>query len=312
MTDVIELLTLLNNIFGNHRAQGRNEYLFFCPFCSHHKPKLAINVETGRWHCWVCETRGRSLISLLKKVNAPQSRIKQLRSLLHEDIQFEETEESTKALVLPFEFKPLWNTTKDYEARHAMVYLKSRGVTMTDIIKHNIGYCSDGEYANRIIIPSYDKEGQLNFFTARAYRDIKPPYRNPIGSKNIVGFESLISWKFDILICEGPLDAIAARRNAIPLFGKTLSQELRNKIILNRPPGVYLMLDRDAVLNAVKIAQDLVKQDMKVYIVQLDEKDPSSAGFQNIWSAIKSTEEVTLNDLVKLRLFSNDNLCNKT
>jgi len=303
MTDAIELLTLLDNVLGNHKAQGRNEYLFFCPFCSHHKSKLAVNIETGRWHCWVCETRGRSLISLLKKVNAPRSRIKQAASLLNENIQFADADEPTKDLVLPSEFHPLWKATKDYEARHAMVYLKSRGVTMTDIMKYNIGYCSEGEYAYRIIIPSYDETGKLNFFTARAYRDLKPPYRNPIGSKNIVGFESLISWNFPIVICEGPMDAIAIRRNAIPLFGKTLPEKLLEKILTHNVKEVYLALDQDALKNALRIAKVLMDQNVNVYVVELEGSDPGSVGFEGMLSRIKDTsDKLTFSDLVKAEL----------
>ena len=300
MTDVIELLTLLDNILGNHRAQGRNEYLFSCPFCAHHKPKLAVNVETGRWHCWVCEARGRSLVSLLKKANAPRSRIKQVAALLDENIQFAEAEEPTEILVLPFDFKPLWKMSKNYEARHAMVYLKNRGVTMADIIKHNIGYCSEGEYAYRIVIPSYDGEGKLNFFTARAYRETNPPYKNPIGSKNIVGFESLISWDFPIVICEGPMDAIAIRRNAIPLFGKTLPEKLLEQILTHEVQEVYLALDRDALKNALRIAKILMEQNVNVYVVEMEKSDPGSVGFEGMLSKIKATsEKLTFSNLIK-------------
>jgi len=300
MTEIIELLTLLDNVLGNHRVQGRNEYLFFCPFCSHHKPKLAVNVETGRWHCWVCETRGRSLVSLLKKANAPQSRVKQVAALLNENIQFAEVTEPTEALVLPSEFHPLWKATKDYEAKHAIVYLQSRRITMADVIKYNIGYCPSGEYAYRIIIPSYDEDGTLNFFTARTYRDQKPPYRNPIGSKNVVGFESLISWNFPIVICEGPMDAIAIRRNAIPLFGKTLSEKLLEKILTRGVKDVYLALDRDALKNSLRIAKVLMDQNVNVHVVELEGKDPSAVGFKEIRRRIEATSnKLTFSDLIR-------------
>jgi len=300
MTDVIELLTLLDNSLGNHRSQGRNEYLFFCPFCSHHKPKLAVNVETGQWHCWICETSGRSLVSLLKKVNAPRNKINQLAKLLHQDIQFAETDEPSGDLMLPAEFKPLWKKHKDYESKHALAYLKRRGITPSDIIKHNIGYCSDGLYAYRIIIPSYDHRGRLNFFTARAYRDLKPPYRNPPCSKNVVGFESLISWDFPIVICEGPMDAIAIRRNAIPLFGKTLPEKLLEKIFEHNVKEVYLALDQDALKNALRIAKTLMDQNINVYIVKLDGKDPGSVGFEKMLGRIKNTKDkLTLGGLIK-------------
>jgi hypothetical protein len=52
-----------------------------------------------------------------------------------------------------------------------MLYLilKSRGITKNDIEKYNIGYCETGRYAKMIIIPSYDENGQLNYFTGRSF-----------------------------------------------------------------------------------------------------------------------------------------------
>jgi len=304
MTDVIELLTILDNVIGSHRSQGRNEYLFFCPFCSHHKPKLAVNVETGRWHCWVCDSRGRSLFSLLKKANAPRSRIKQVAKLLQQNIQFATAEEPIKDLVLPTEFHPLWKSTRDYEAKHAIMYLQSRRITMSDVIKHNIGYCPTGDYAYRLIIPSYDEEGKLNFFTGRSYRESNFPYKNPVGSKNVVGFESLISWDFPITICEGPMDAIAIRRNAIPLFGKTLPEALMEKMKIYDVTEVYLALDQDALKNALRIAQTLMKEDVNVHVVEMDGRDPSDLGFSGIQRKIQSAnEKLTLGDWVSTRFY---------
>ena len=36
-----------------------------------------------------------------------------------------------------------------------------RGLSFDDIIRYNLGYCLSGTYQNRIIIPSYDSDGQL-------------------------------------------------------------------------------------------------------------------------------------------------------
>jgi len=264
---------------------------------------LAVNVETGRWHCWVCDSRGRSLVSLLKKANAPRSRIKQVAKLLQQNIQFATAEESPKDYVLPTEFHPLWKSTRDYEAKHAIMYLQSRRITMSDIIKHNIGYCPTGDYAYRLIIPSYDEEGKLNFFTGRSYRESNFPYKNPIGSKNVVGFESLVVWKpWPILICEGPFDAFALRRNAIPLFGKTISSKLRDAILGNGTTDVYLVLDEDALSSALTIAQEFMYNNINVYVVQLDDKDPGVIGFERMKILINNTKKLSFSELIRLKV----------
>ncbi len=59
--------------------------------------------------------------------------------------------------------KPLSEITeKDIVGRHALAYLKKRGVSKHDILKYNIGYCDGGAFDKMIVIPSYNNEGKLN------------------------------------------------------------------------------------------------------------------------------------------------------
>lgn len=298
----MEVISFLDNVLGSHQVAQRNEYLWNCPFCSHHKPKLAINVGTGNWHCWVCPTKGRTLFGLLKMMGI-KDRYKELSAILGETPRSTVDDKIDTVLVLPPEYKPLWKVQeRDLEGRHALVYLSSRDIYKTEIMKYRLGYCDSGEYAGRIIMPSYDESGKLNFFVGRSHYDSPLPYKNPQSTKNIVGFESLISWKFGILICEGPLDAISIRRNAIPLFGKTMPSKLRDSILANKPPEVYFVLDADAISDSLKMAHDLLCNDIKTYVVQLLDSDPSLLGFENVWELIHATEELTDNSLNKLRL----------
>jgi hypothetical protein len=81
-----------------------------------------------------------------------------------------------------------------------------------------------------IIIPSYDANGKLNYFTARSFeKDPYTKYRNPETSRDIIPFELFINWDLPIILCEGPFDAMAIKRNAIPLFGKNIQSILNEK-----------------------------------------------------------------------------------
>lgn len=305
MTDVIQLLSFLDNILGTHIPQQRNEYAWTCPFCSHHKLKLAVNLSSGQWHCWICNTAGRSLFSLLKRMDVPKTRISELVKLLDQEWKFTPSKKEIEtALILPPEYNPLWKVGhRDLEGRHALAYLKRRGITMTEIMKYQLGYCSFGEYHGRIIIPSYDENLKLNFFVGRAYYDCTLPYKNPRVSKNIVGFESLVSWEFPIVICEGPMDAMAIRRNAIPLFGSTLQSTLRDKIISAGRSEVILALDADALQKTYKIAYDLIRQGLDVYIIEMYDKDPSELGFDFMANEIRNQRDrVSFNDVIKRRV----------
>ena len=72
----------------------------------------------------------------------------------------------------------------------------------------------------------------LNYFVARAYyEEDKWKHKNPPTSKDIVGFELHVNWDMPIVLVEGAFDAIAIKRNAIPLFGKTISNTLKKRIV---------------------------------------------------------------------------------
>ena len=60
-----------------------------------------------------------------------------------------------------------------------------------------------------------------------------------------------------VVLVEGMFDAIAVRRNSIPLLGKIMSDKLKQVLIETKPPEVYVMLDRDAQKEAMKIEQYL-------------------------------------------------------
>lgn len=302
----MDIYTFLTNLLGSHAQLHGGETLWSCPFCHHHKKKLAIKLPEGRWHCWVCEEKGSNLHTLLKKLDAPKAQHQELAQIMGEPITVKVDDKPTDRIFLPKEYEPLWTPPekKDYEKANALRYLRSRGVTAIDILKYQIGFCREGRYRNRLIFPSHDERGAVNFFSTRTYYDATPPYINPPGLKNkIIFYESQISWNLEICICEGPLDAIAIRKNAIPLLGKTLSEKLRHLILTRQPPKVYIVLDADAIKNSIKIAEDLIKCGVDIYIVRLKEtEDPASMGFESVWEAIRKAEKLTFGKLITLKL----------
>ena len=58
---------------------------------------------------------------------------------------------------------------------------------MVDVIRYGMGYCEEGLYANRIIVPSYSSDGELNYFVGRDIYEGGMKYKNPPVSKDIVG-----------------------------------------------------------------------------------------------------------------------------
>ena len=148
-----------------------------------------------------------------------------------------------------------------------MNYLRARGVSRAEILKWKIGYCVSGDYARRIIIPSFDAEGYVNYFIARAYDGAWLRYKNPQASRDIVFNELYLDWDKDVILVEGVFDAIVAG-NAIPLLGSILNSStgLFARLVQENPV-VYLALDSDAADKERKIIKKLLQYDIDVYKV---------------------------------------------
>jgi len=240
---------ILKKAFGRHWMTN-NELLFQCPKCNHDKLKLSVNVEKNAFKCWVCGFSGNKISYLVSKF-APEyyaewSNIADEIDLSQYEFIFtEDVEPPEQVILLPEEFKTLTGE-KTGDKRKALNYLYSREITDFDILKWKIGFCDFGDYAGRVIIPSFNTKGQLNYFIARSYTDDFMKYKNPRVSKDVVFNDLNIDWEDDIIIVEGAFDAIR-HKNAIPLLGSTLREAHRlfQKVCRNKSE-VYLALDEDA------------------------------------------------------------------
>jgi len=302
----MRIINLLSRVIGNTGKQLKksNEYMFWSPFISHHKPKLQINVQTQKWHCWVSNQGGHNLFQLFKKLKASKEHFDELVELVGDKkyVKRNTNKEDKKIVRLPNEFKPLWLDGNSIIRKHAIVYLKNRGITLVDIIRYGMGYCEEGLYANRIIVPSYSSDGELNYFVGRDIYEGGMKYKNPPVSKDVIGLDLFINWNEPIILCEGVFDAIAIRRNAIPLFGKTIPKSLMKKIYEKQVKQIYILLDSDAIMDSIKMTDSLMKNGIDVYYVNLSEEDPSDMGFKKVINLIKETKQTSFSDLMRMKL----------
>ena len=303
----MKIINLLNRVIGNHgrRLKKSNEYMFWSPFISHHKPKLQINTQTQKWHCWVSNQGGHNLFQLFKKLKASREQFDELSDIVGKPKSLSSKYEKNKQkdiVRLPNEFKPLWKDDVSIIKKHAMAYLNSRGIKIIDIIRYGMGYCEEGLYANRIIVPSYRSDGDLNYFVGRDIYGGGFKYKNPPVSKDVIGFDLFINWNEPIVLCEGVFDAIAIRRNAIPLFGKTIPKSLMKKIYEKQVKQIYILLDSDAISDSIKMTDNLMKNGINVYYVNLSEEDPSDMGFKKVINLIKETKQTSFSDLMRMKL----------
>ncbi len=305
------LLGLVQSVLKKGHVTSKGNYAFHCPVCNHRKPKLEVNLITTTknenfWHCWACDIKGKTLRTLFKTLKVSSEKYQELNSILGTTQKIDNLPVSTK-IELPKEYKPLYNIFKsDITARHALHYIKQRQISLIDVLKYRIGYCEYGRYSNKIIIPNYSSEGDLNYFIARSF-EIDPirKFDAPSADKNsIIGFENLINWNLPVILCEGAFDAISIKRNSIPLYGKTLSKQLYKRLLHNDVKTIYLALDNDALKSTLKIAGDLLQSGKEIYIISLGGKDPNDIGFECFTQLVQKAEPFTFSDFLTLKLNS--------
>lgn len=269
----ILLVDILEGFLGDTRKHNEDsgQIAFDCPACSAEKGmpegdgkgNLEINYNLGKYKCWSCHETNNMygpVINLLKKYGGPKVIRDYLLVKPDADLVLAKEYEDI-VLELPEGYKKLSECTKkDYKSDIALEYLrKERGIT-DDIIKDfEIGYTYKGKYFNRIIIPSYDSTGKLNYFIARWFvqEKTKLKYLNPDAEKQKIIFnEGKINWDATIYIVEGATDHIVTP-NSIPLLGKVLSPDLLEKLHDKAGSYIVIVLDDDAYEDAKRLYREL-------------------------------------------------------
>jgi len=299
-------LKILKDIFGdcNHSS---NEALFTCPFCNHHKKKLSINVKKNAWKCWVCDSSGKKVFSLIRRFGDQDQLnqwIKLDKTIKIDDFDqqilelFANKKKKKISLELPNDYLFLGRKNLPSNSYAPLKYLKERGITREQINKYKIGYCAHGEYENRIIIPSFDEEGDCNYFIARSYYSESYKYKNPpIAKTQMIFNELLIDFKKPVTIVEGAFDALRAGYNSVPLLGSTLSKKslLRKRIVENNSE-VFLALDADAKKKQGRIVENLLKDNIRVSVVNTSGYEDIAEMPQSVYDDRKKNAESISSD----------------
>ena len=266
---------ILHETLGNYSDKG-SELLFSCPSCGHHKRKFSVNLDKNVFKCWICDYYGRNIRRIVRRFGSylqlqkwdqitDRADLSRFSELFMED----GPSGGEAKLELPEEFVSLANKDLPLSSRQPMRYLRSRGITKADIVRWKIGFCYDGPYGGRIVVPSFGVTGHPNYFVSRTYTEHRMKYKNPSASKNVVFNDLFINWNDDLVIVEGVFDAINAG-NAVPILGSTLrtDSDLLRKIVRNDTP-CYIALDPDAADKERRIIQTLLRYDVELHKIDV-------------------------------------------
>jgi hypothetical protein len=273
-------IDVITSVLGNYHHAG-SECLFSCPYCKHHRRKLSINVERNVYKCWICDTRGKDIFRIIRRFGTfkEQERWKELSNTRYDltdfddlfGIQHTQPLASETIVDIPEGFHTLTGTPSSPTEKRIINYLDSRGVGKSDIIKWKIGYTTQGRYRNRVVIPSFNENGDLNYFVARAFGDQYMRYLNPPVSRNIIFNELYVDFSEEVVLVEGVFDAIKAH-NSVPILGSSIREtsKLFQKIVKHDTP-VLLALDPDA-----RNKSNIIKNLLLKYAIEVRElKYPS-------------------------------------
>lgn len=297
---VTDKVKFIEGVFGagNMARNGRN-FAIWCPICApkdRHKRKLVIRLEDDANHCWTCTWRARSLGPLLRKYASQRDLITYRDTFMRPEVRNlwidPSEQEEKREIMLPDDFQLLaLSDPRDPDTRSILRYIGSRNITDRDVWYYKLGRSDDPKWSRRVMMPSFDAEGNLNYLVGRAVDRQKKRYENEEADRTSIVFNEInINWSKRLVLCEGPFDLVKCGDNATCLLGCTLHEQhlLFDRIVTHGTP-VAIALDEEARDNALAIARKLREYDIDVVMVDLmGHKDPGEMSKQAFKNALEA------------------------
>lgn len=239
------------------------------------KYNLEISLSLGKYHDWSTENGG-NISKLIRKWGSKELLseyfriINEIKDSKYYNLElFKDNGEDIgyyNSLKLPLTFKKI--NIETCKKQKLLEYLQERKITQDIIDFYNIGYTTWDEeqwqMRDRIIIPSYNLEGDLNFWIGRDFinkkNTSKTKYKNcKADKKKIIFQEDKIQWNNDIILVEGGLDCLYFP-NSIAMLGKALNKdtETYKQLYEKANANVIICLDGDTNINETKKIYNLL------------------------------------------------------
>lgn len=311
----------IESLTSNSRlTQDSLNISIWCPFCKHdnkNKLKLAIHLEKNYWHCWLCDKKGSDVSYIVSRINKEKvNEAKKIFKSKNQNKKFDlninlfedsyEEENVIEKVDIPNGFKLLANNfnSRHPDIRDVFKYALKRGVNKHKIWFLRLGFSLDPDFSRCLIIPSFDENGDINFYTSRKIDvDSSNPikYKNAsVSKKDIIFNEMNIDWNRPITLVEGPLDLIKTNDNSTCLFGSSLTYDMKlfKKIVENKTE-VNLALDKDVYFKTLKIAKNLKEYDIKVNILDTRiAEDVGDMTYSQFKECLENAKEYKEDDLL--------------
>ena len=300
---------LLQKAFGNFSLDSSNVNMAFrCPSCKDprkDKLKLVVHLDSGWFHCWTCGLAGKNPAYLFRKF-AP--------SLVTECCEVFETTISRKnnspeqeevKIAMPADAR-LVVGARDPDARAIVAYLRSRQMATTDMLRWRVCFSNEYRFRRKAIFPSFDNDGNVNYFVARAIDETKYKYQNAKTPKSTIIFNEFdINWRDPVVLVEGVFDAVKCPENTIPILGSTLAKKsLLHQMLQRNKTPVIVAFDADAEAKAHKVCASLSKAGNVVFKVTVEEQDLGSRSKKDVLHVLQCAERWSADSLIAHKISS--------
>lgn len=317
LVTISEKVRFIESVFGTGKlARNGKNFDVRCPICAPRdasKKKLAILIEDDRCHCWACGYKAHTLAPLIRKYSNRDKLSEYVEKYMvasernRRCLIIDIAEEPIK-LALPKDFRLVVTASlRDPDVLAIRRYLSGRGIDERDMWYFKLGYSDEPRWKRRVIVPSFDAQGELNYFVGRSVDKFrKPKYDNPDNNKLPIIFNELnVSWDRELVLCEGAFDLMKCPDNSVPLLGSDLNEEsaLFNAIVAHSTPVVLALDDDMRVKKTPRIARKLAEYDVPVRIARLpQDADPGQLSRHHVKKLIAEAPARSWNDTFLDRL----------
>src|SRR4030065_266632 len=238
---------------------NKDEVIIICPLCG--KPKLTIIIRKKLWHCWVCQEYGYNssgkripikgagnivhLVALLENCSYTSAfeLVKTDKDIIKKNFDYIDS-----FYMDSFERHPVPYPPYSKLITEPLSYMNLRGIVMQDVYQYGLFYCDGGRYRNRIIFPVWEK-GNLIFYQGRAMWDsFDTDFVKTLSCKGsdagrcLFNLEKAATFP-NVVITEGPIDAIHVGLNAVCTWGKHITDNQINLLYSSGVSSVTLLWD---------------------------------------------------------------------
>ena len=300
---------ILNKFGTDFVGRSRDEIIYICPYCEDNVGSpdghghLYVNNKNLLYYCQRCGAKGYVGKSIPDFEYDPVPSDSEMMGLLESVVGNSYEVHADKLFRIPMNLV-------NPESKCGR-YLLNRGITSSIINFYSIRQ-GEGSRRDRVFVPNvvyHHLEGDLvyddtDMFVARYCDDIPlnmrgkpafPKYLNPPGAdkSEIVFNLHRIEKGSPIIVCEGVFSAISAGRNAVAIYGKTISQSQLSLILSNEPSRIYVCLDPDARREAISLCYKLTRvASVPIFdIVMPTGHDPNSLGHNEFMDILVRTRQ---------------------